>query len=481
MGLAVKRIIAVAVAAALAFVIAPATTVHAEEYVPQWAQDIDSHGVTFLQAQDFGSHEATQLQAQGDMPSKFDLRDRGVVTPVKIQDPWATCWAFASIAAAETSIISDLGAPADLDLSEKHLVWYSMHPVKEVEAGSQAGEGITVFAESKNGGNGVYVPSNRIIVSTLFSTGVGPVYEDDADDYCGFPYRGKAGITELDALTKAEYRQAVKEARKREIIDAYGSLEDFTAAIKQATKYTSLDEYLDAQIEKEAKSLSLNTYSNIDDWSIPEVDESGEPNRNVFSGYTLRHGNQLPYMKADESGLNQQGMKAVKQELMDGHGVCVGICADTSLPGQQSKSDYINLTNWAHYTYDLKNSNHSVCIVGWDDNYPAANFTHEIKDVDDKEAAKLTTPPGNGAWIVKNSWGCSDGCGTAVNDSSQILGKNNWGVDGSGFFYVSYYDQSLSDPESFEFDDDFKGSEFTSHVYDYLPSTAGFYEISSKM
>ena len=60
--------------------------------------------------------------------------------------------------------------------------------------------------------------------------------------------------------------------------------------------------------------------------------------------------------------------------------------------------------------YNGKNStDHRVCIVGWDDNYSKHNF--------------LITPPGDGAWIVKNSWG------------------SDWG-DG-GYFYLSYYDTSM--------------------------------------
>ncbi|RAP53732.1 MAG: hypothetical protein BZ138_00055 [Methanosphaera sp. rholeuAM270] len=53
--------------------------------------------------------------------------------------------------------------------------------------------------------------------------------------------------------------------------------------------------------------------------------------------------------------------------------------------------------------------NHEVAVVGWDDNYSKENF--------------LITPPGDGAWIVKNSFG------------SNILDE--------GYYYLSYYDKSF--------------------------------------
>ena len=62
---------------------------------------------------------------------------------------------------------------------------------------------------------------------------------------------------------------------------------------------------------------------------------------------------------------------------------------------------------YCDYSYS---SNHAVTIVGWDDTYSKNNF--------------LTTPEGDGAWIIKNSWG------------------TDWGDN--GFAYVSYYDKSLT-------------------------------------
>jgi C1A family cysteine protease len=52
---------------------------------------------------------------------------------------------------------------------------------------------------------------------------------------------------------------------------------------------------------------------------------------------------------------------------------------------------------------------HHVCIVGWDDAYPAGRF--------------LRRPPGPGAFLIKNSWGRAYGQG--------------------GFFWVSYYDRAF--------------------------------------
>ena len=85
---------------------------------------------------------------------------------------------------------------------------------------------------------------------------------------------------------------------------------------------------------------------------------------------------------------------------------------DVSFFGQASFDDeaqYYNPKTYAQYADMPETANHEVSIIGWDDNFPKEKF--------------LYTPPGNGAWIVKNSYG------------------SDWGDN--GFVYVSYYDKSL--------------------------------------
>lgn len=69
-------------------------------------------------------------------------------------------------------------------------------------------------------------------------------------------------------------------------------------------------------------------------------------------------------------------------------------------------SDYYREDTNAYYYNGSMGANHSVVIIGWDDNYSRHSFR--------------TYPPGDGAWIVKNSWG------------------SEWGAN--GYFYVSYHD-----------------------------------------
>ena len=93
----------------------------------------------------------------------------------------------------------------------------------------------------------------------------------------------------------------------------------------------------------------------------------------------------------------------LKRTIMRCGSVAAGFYIDTT------DNRIYNKENGACYQNKFNYTDHVVSIVGWDDNYPKENF--------------VMTPPGDGAFIVKNSHG------TEMGDH--------------GYLYLSYYDSSL--------------------------------------
>lgn len=355
----------------------------------------------------FAPEQGFNLTPQAERPSTFDLRhvvEGGVescyVTPVRQQNPYGSCWGFGAIAAAESSLLSAGLAhdPSTLNLSEKQVVWFTTMPIPDTTH-PQHGEGMTFGYDIR--------PSERYdtgglttYATNLFASGVGPTSEATDTNYGKiFRYSGRKGEVVNDHVTW---------------IDADGA---------------------------EQKGFKKVYYSEGDDWSMPEA-------YRFWQDYQLTESYLLPSPALHTSSDDKQvAINAIKDQLLDHHAVAIQFEAQSSRPGQASQFNEILSENWAQYQPDAWPSNHVVTIVGYDDGYPKSNFA--------------TEPPADGAWLVKNSWG-SDLLDFPDN------GYRHWGllegmdVPGSdyqasspqhtGYFWLSYYDATIRDPEAYAFE-----------------------------
>lgn len=116
-------------------------------------QNVDSHATGALAPQTpiFSVHDQNYdgLQAQANIPSSYSSKDKGRVTPVTDQNPFGTCWAFSTIAAAESSILTK-GLATSVDLSERHLAYFTYHPQVD-PLGGTAGDGTKALSSGFTG------------------------------------------------------------------------------------------------------------------------------------------------------------------------------------------------------------------------------------------------------------------------------------------------------------------------------------------
>lgn len=133
-------------------------------------------------------------------------------------------------------------------------------------------------------------------------------------------------------------------------------------------------------------------------WSGP-VGEDDSPygsgiDPDALSLPRLKHVQKMRFFPARSDGLDNA---AIKRYLMEQGPLYASILYDSSSYNSASASHYFN---------GGVDANHGVVVVGWDDDFDRRRFRQ--------------LPPGNGAFILRNSWG------------------SGWG-DG-GYFYMSYYD-----------------------------------------
>ena len=172
-------------------------------------------------------------------------------------------------------------------------------------------------------------------------------------------------------------------------------------------------------------SNHVYTMQTLANW-IGLASDYSAPTKSVLDVTTWEgnwNGKTLPYAKDkayDDELILENGIyygeadnNTIKQLILKYGAVC------TSMYMNDSSDYYFNDNRDAYYVYSGGYPNHAVTIIGWDDNYSKYNFTHEIEGYNPSYSKQLTTPAGNGAWIIQNSWGLDH--------------------NGTGKFYISYY------------------------------------------
>lgn len=258
------------------------------------------------------------------LPSAYDARTEQIITEVKDQNPYGSCWAFSAIGGLEASALKRGILDYDnTDLSEFHLAYYTMFPVTDPIGGTKGDKTVYLL-----GGNEAYLNNG-----------------------------GNVNI-------------------------AYHRLANWQGAVDE----------------------SVAPYASAGSCVLPETEESA-------------YGQDIVHLQNVFAYNTSVDTDCIKQSIMDYGAVCISYYSGTQ---------YFNPSTAAQYCPDNSGTNHAVLIIGWDDEYGKENF----KD----------TPSGDGAWLVKSSWG------------------EIWGDQ--GYFWLSYEDRSIGD-NAYVLQGD------TSHNYDH--------------
>lgn len=151
------------------------------------------------------------------------------------------------------------------------------------------------------------------------------------------------------------------------------------------------------------------------------------------------------------SGISSAYRNNVKSLICNYGSVQAGYYSDLNYDSSYMSKVYDgNEDDYGNYYYNgASTANHSVLLIGWDDNYPKENF--------------VQTPSENGAWLVMNSWGWEE------EDNSKAQ---------NGYFWLSYEDASLLN-EGLVLAYDVAGSDNYDYIYQY-DGACGVQSVSSK-
>ena len=401
--------------------------------------------------------------SSGGTPSRYDPRESGVTAPIRTQGSWSTCWAIAAMTAAELDGLNSGLLGVSADLSERHLIYFLSHQTDD-PLGNSSGDFNTYpdFWVTKGG--------NPVIATMTLANWHGAADETATAS----PYSGLSSSDSLDAAyaytdvlhLENTYALDISTAAGRQTLKSmllqhgaavlclyYSSTYLFSgspsAQAAQPEDPTDPDDpetpidvdpddpVIDAEAAPEDGPLPEEGPQSEDDTQpeeapppendtppedeplpeespLPEGDVPEAPDADASSDAAGLDGapeaGELPEDMDDPSDSSEDPDPEDAPET------------DSAIPredapeadGASEADDY----TVCYYQNSVSSTSHEVVIVGWDDSYPAENFGY---------SAGGAVPPGDGAWLCQNSYG------------------EKW-AKGDGYFWVSYYDASVSYP-----------------------------------
>jgi len=238
------------------------------------------------------------------LPSKYNLKDDGYVSPIKNQGSLGLCWAFATVGAVESNALKTLGK--SLIFSERQIDYAVSNPATSIT------EGYNPYGNSDqvlgNGGGWFYLAAD------VFRSGISPVFTSTWGSY-------STSTTKKQNLSKVINNDNVK-------------------------------------------------YHVTDTVDFPYLD--------------------MEYSSEEEKAAYR---KMIKEHIMEYGGVYVSTIVPDSRSGSCYKSSYNMIYQTSDCTFKDENPYHAMLVIGWNDTYGPDNDGDGV---------------GDGAWILKNSWGTSD-------------------------------------------------------------------------
>ena len=259
------------------------------------------------------------------LPESYDLRPLGLVSPVKNQNPYGTCWSFGALGSLESTFlkaVTSASGSSPESAAPHHQISGTLHDFAEWH--------LAYFA---------YVDQNPSL----------PAFTQNAPAFGADPIFDQGGNHWMSAAILARWTGAVNEADR--------------------------------------------PYQNTSPYPPESVPLSTDP--------VAKHLEHVFYLGTPFT-----------EDLVKNAVVTYGALAFRMIWANGA----FNIPTNAYYNSTGAGGGHIITLVGWDDNFPAANF--------------LVNPGRNGAWLAKNSWSAAFGDG--------------------GYFWISYEDPTIGYPAIFQ-------------------------------